>query len=133
MGRTGYDKFFEAQMIDPAFAESYKKAVTELSMLEDNYDGDGAEAPNQDTISKTQVAAEWVTSKGFKPDVSPDAMGGTAVHFELSDGRLVWISNLNHGRSSMVVTQRGIITSCTLQDVTAEALDEALIVLGVRI
>jgi hypothetical protein len=99
-------------------------------MLEYNYDGDGAEAPNQDTIAKAVIVAEWVESSGFEPDVSPDAMGGTAVHFNLPNKNLVWINMLNHGHSSMILTQGGIITSYPLPDVTTKALDEALIVLA---
>ena len=86
--------------------DAARSSLEELSMLADNWDGEGAPTPSRSAIDRAREVLQWLENSllhAFDISVDPDAIGGVAVWICRSDDKRVWVSCWNNGEDGVVL------------------------------
>jgi hypothetical protein len=91
--------------------QQYLDQLKELSLLEDNWDDEGAPPLSPVCIEETKKVIEWAFENQIDIDyVDVDVCGGSAVFLGNCSGRYVWVRITNNGGVSVTFSQGGHVT-----------------------
>lgn len=80
-----------------------------LRNLSSDWDGEGADVPSEEAISKTEELVVWATQNNLNIEsVDPDVLGGTGIYINGINKRTAWIVVLNHYYENPSIVVRDI-------------------------
>ena len=83
----------------------HEQRLAELASLAPGWNSDGSDPPSSEVIDKTRVLLALCEERGLPIEsVDADAMDGIAVYFERPDTGYAWISLLNNGSTTAVLS-----------------------------
>lgn len=84
-----------------------------LELLEDNFDDEGAEKPNEIAFKAAYEVVGWAFENWLDiTDIDADVLGGIAVWL----GNIIWISCSNRGSVTATINHSGKIVSGQFED-----------------
>jgi hypothetical protein len=74
-----------------------------LSDLKPNWDGEGADPPDELALIEAKEIVDWAQQNNLLVEsVDPDVLGGIAVYLRGADECMVWVSILNNRDPSVI-------------------------------
>jgi hypothetical protein len=98
------------------------QALDSLGEFPDNWDREGAPSPSVEAITRANGMLKWATEAGLSvTDVDADVLGGVAIWLVGDHGRRVWLSCMNNGHDSVVMSDgRGVVYQAPLAETPRE-------------